>query len=228
MAINQQTSEAKTDLPDRARVWTVANLLTALRILLILPFLYFVYAQRFGLALAVFFVASITDYADGYIARNFNQKTRLGQVLDPLADKLLTTASFIVMALPHEGIELAPRLARRGGHLARLVDSHRLVRRQSNYRLHGVQTDRVGKDQHVFGAWDDSLLSTLSYNGRAAVSVAVLLRPGAGVGRSIGHRLRHSRRANTEGSQKDWRVELGHKIRGAHYNRGRHYRRGGV
>jgi cardiolipin synthase len=104
MAINQQTGESKTAL----RVWTVANLLTVLRILLILPFLYFVYAQRFGVALAVFFVASITDYADGYIARNFNQKTRLGQVLDPLADKLLTTASFVVMALPHEGIEPLP------------------------------------------------------------------------------------------------------------------------
>ena len=104
MAINQQTGEAKTAL----RVWTVANLLTVLRILMILPFLYFVYAQRFGVALAVFFVASITDYADGYIARNFNQKTRLGQVLDPLADKLLTTASFVVMALPHEGIEPLP------------------------------------------------------------------------------------------------------------------------
>ena len=108
MAIDQQTGEAKTALPIRARVWTVANLLTVLRILLILPFLYFVYAQRFGVALAVFFVASITDYADGYIARNFNQKTRLGQVLDPLADKLLTTASFVVMALPHEGIDSLP------------------------------------------------------------------------------------------------------------------------
>lgn len=108
MAINQQTGEAKTSIHDRARVWTVANMLTALRILLILPFLYFVYAGRFGIALAVFFIASVTDYADGYVARNFNQNTRLGQMLDPLADKLLTTASFIVMALPHEGIESLP------------------------------------------------------------------------------------------------------------------------
>lgn len=108
MAINQQTGEAETALSDGARVWTLANILTGLRVLLILPFLYFVYAQRFGVALAVFFVASITDYADGYVARNFNQKTRLGRVLDPLADKLLTTASFVVMALPHEGIEPLP------------------------------------------------------------------------------------------------------------------------
>jgi cardiolipin synthase len=108
MVINQQTGEAKSSIHDRARVWTIANMLTALRILLILPFLYFVYAGRFGMALAVFFIASVTDYADGYVARNFNQKTGLGQVLDPLADKLLTTASFIVMALPHEGIDSLP------------------------------------------------------------------------------------------------------------------------
>ena len=108
MAINQQTGEANTAVKDGARVWTVANLLTALRILLILPFLYLINAGRFGIALAVFFIASVTDYADGYIARNYNQKTRLGQVLDPLADKLLTTASFVVMAIPHEGIDSIP------------------------------------------------------------------------------------------------------------------------
>jgi cardiolipin synthase len=108
MAINQQTGEPKTAVTDQSRVWTVANLLTALRILLILPFLYLIGAGRFGLALAVFFIASVTDYADGYIARNFNQKTRLGQVLDPAADKLLTTASFVVMAIPRAGIDSIP------------------------------------------------------------------------------------------------------------------------
>ncbi len=108
MAINQQTDKVKTVVTDRARVWTVANLLTVLRILLILPFLYLINAGRFGMALAVFFIASVTDYADGYIARNFNQKTRLGQMLDPAADKLLTTASFVVMAIPRAGIDSIP------------------------------------------------------------------------------------------------------------------------
>jgi cardiolipin synthase len=108
MDINQQTGEPKTAVTDQSRVWTFANLLTALRILLILPFLYLINAGRFGLALAVFFIASVTDYADGYIARNYNQKTRLGQVLDPAADKLLTTASFVVMAIPRAGIDSIP------------------------------------------------------------------------------------------------------------------------
>ena len=108
MAINQQPDESKTVVTDPSRVWTVANLLTVLRILLILPFLYLINAGRFGMALAVFFIASVTDYADGYIARNFNQKTRLGQMLDPAADKLLTTASFVVMAIPRAGIDSIP------------------------------------------------------------------------------------------------------------------------
>ncbi len=43
----------------------------------------------------VFTLASITDFFDGYIARAWNQKTRLGAILDPLADKMLTLAAFL-------------------------------------------------------------------------------------------------------------------------------------
>jgi len=73
-----------------------------------LPFLYLIKEGRFGFALLVFFVASVTDFADGYVARKFNQQSSLGRLLDPLADKLLTTASFIVMALPHVGFPSIP------------------------------------------------------------------------------------------------------------------------
>lgn len=73
-----------------------------------LPFLYFVGAGRFGIALAVFFLASLTDFADGYVARRYKQQSSLGRFLDPLADKLLTTAAFVVMAIPHQQFASIP------------------------------------------------------------------------------------------------------------------------
>jgi len=89
-------------------MWTVPNALTVFRILLTIPFLYLVQQGRFGNALLVFFVASLTDFIDGYIARRFKQHSKLGRFLDPLADKLLTTTGFIVMAIPHTGFPSIP------------------------------------------------------------------------------------------------------------------------
>ena len=89
-------------------VWTTANLLTAIRILLIIPFLYLIRQGKPGLALIVFFAAGITDFFDGYVARHFNQQSTLGRFLDPMADKLLTTASFVVLALAHESLPSIP------------------------------------------------------------------------------------------------------------------------
>jgi cardiolipin synthase len=87
--------------PEKTGTWTVPNLLTLFRIALTLPFLYLVNEGRFGIALAVFFLASLTDFADGFLARRLKQQSRLGRFLDPLADKLLISAAFVVMAVPH-------------------------------------------------------------------------------------------------------------------------------
>jgi len=89
-------------------LWTLANILTFFRIALTFPFLYCIGRGRFGYALAVFFLASLTDLADGYVARRFKQQSRLGRFLDPLADKLLTTAAFVAMAVPHPGFPSIP------------------------------------------------------------------------------------------------------------------------
>ena len=79
---------------------TVANLLTVLRLILIPVFVTALYYQRFTWALIVFFVAAITDGLDGLAARSFNQKTQLGEVLDPMADKLLLVTAFVILSLP--------------------------------------------------------------------------------------------------------------------------------
>lgn len=100
--------EPASPVPAPPRIWTSANILTAFRIVLTLPFLYLVKQGRFGAALLVFFIASLTDFFDGFVARKFNQQSPLGRFLDPLADKLLTTATYIVMAIPHEGFPSIP------------------------------------------------------------------------------------------------------------------------
>ena len=72
---------------------TTANKLTILRVILIPVFLILAYAGKSGWALAVFVIASLTDMADGYIARHYNQITDFGKFMDPLADKVLVMAA---------------------------------------------------------------------------------------------------------------------------------------
>jgi cardiolipin synthase len=75
----------------------LANWLTIVRILLIPVFVSLLVYDRVVLALATFVLAGLTDSLDGYIARSRGTKTRLGAFLDPLADKLLLTASFVTI-----------------------------------------------------------------------------------------------------------------------------------
>ena len=93
---------------EKTSPWTMANFLTFFRIALVCPFLYLILEGRFGIALSVFFLASLTDFVDGYVARRFKQQSRLGQFLDPFADKLLTTAAFVVIAVPRSRFPSIP------------------------------------------------------------------------------------------------------------------------
>ena len=73
-----------------------ANKLTILRVILIPVFLivlYWGFPLANWVALAIFIIASLTDFADGYIARHYNQVTDFGKFMDPLADKMLTMAA---------------------------------------------------------------------------------------------------------------------------------------
>ena len=75
----------------------LANWLTLLRILLIPVFVSLLVYRRPGAALIVFGTAAMTDLLDGWVARRWKDESTLGAFLDPMADKLLLTASFITL-----------------------------------------------------------------------------------------------------------------------------------
>src|SRR5215211_4200707 len=82
-----------------SRIVTVPNLLTIFRMVLIPVFVSLLFYQRFVLALGVFILAGVTDGLDGLLARRFDQKSQLGTILDPIADKLMLVTSFVVLSM---------------------------------------------------------------------------------------------------------------------------------
>ncbi|WP_461210974.1 CDP-alcohol phosphatidyltransferase family protein [Desulfocurvus sp. DL9XJH121] len=83
----------------RENNWTIPNLLTVVRILLTPVIVTAFIHQRVNLALLTFAVAGVTDALDGTLARVLRQRTTLGAMLDPLADKVLIVASFLCMGV---------------------------------------------------------------------------------------------------------------------------------
>ena len=81
------------------RVLTVPNLLSALRLLGVPVFLWLILNHYDGWALVLLMVSGFTDYLDGKIARRWNLISRVGQLLDPLADRLYILATIVGLAL---------------------------------------------------------------------------------------------------------------------------------
>nr|WP_309503511.1 CDP-diacylglycerol--glycerol-3-phosphate 3-phosphatidyltransferase [uncultured Roseovarius sp.] len=81
--------------------WTVPNMLTLLRLLaapgVAVMFLYFQRPYADWYALLLFVTAAITDWFDGYLARTWRQETRLGAMLDPIADKAMVVIALMVI-----------------------------------------------------------------------------------------------------------------------------------
>lgn len=77
----------------------IPNILSFLRLCLIAPFLFFLYTEHYDYACYIFLTAGLTDAMDGWLARQFNWGSSFGQFMDPMADKLLITVSFISLAL---------------------------------------------------------------------------------------------------------------------------------
>jgi CDP-diacylglycerol---glycerol-3-phosphate 3-phosphatidyltransferase len=78
----------------------IPNSITFSRIILVIPLIYLLYQPQISyqwIAFVIFIVAAITDWLDGYLARKLNQITELGKFLDPLTDKILVIAPFLVL-----------------------------------------------------------------------------------------------------------------------------------
>src|SRR5215203_7465298 len=98
--------EAVTSRPPAARTFALPNLLTYARIVAVpavVACLYWQDVPQHGerlrwLAVTIFIAAGVTDFFDGYVARSWGQQSSLGRMLDPIADKLLVSASLLMLA----------------------------------------------------------------------------------------------------------------------------------
>ncbi len=91
--MSSETVPASTD-----RVLTVPNLLSALRLLGVPVFLWLILGHHDGWAIALLMVSGVTDYLDGKIARAFGLESRIGALLDPLADRLYILTTLLGLA----------------------------------------------------------------------------------------------------------------------------------
>jgi len=81
------------------RIYTVPNAISALRLLALPVLMWLILSDRYGWALGVLIAAGISDYLDGIVARATGQVSRLGEILDPLADRLYIAGTLIAMAI---------------------------------------------------------------------------------------------------------------------------------
>jgi len=91
------------------RIWTIPNVISLIRLLMVPVFLWLLVTGNDVPALVVLIIATTSDFIDGFIARQFNQVTRLGMYLDPLSDRLFIAASVIGLAV--RGLIPMPLLA---------------------------------------------------------------------------------------------------------------------
>ena len=81
----------------RLRQRDLPNLISLLRLLAVIPILYLLLEREFGWALLLFAAAGLSDGLDGFLAKHYGWESHLGGVLDPLADKVLLIACFLVL-----------------------------------------------------------------------------------------------------------------------------------
>src|SRR5258706_4583434 len=83
----------------QGRIWTVPNQITLLRLGFLPLFLILIVYEHYRWALLILVLAGLSDGIDGLLARRLNQKSSIGAYLDPIADKLLLSSSFVILAM---------------------------------------------------------------------------------------------------------------------------------
>src|SRR4029077_20447293 len=81
------------------RIWTVPNQITQLRLGFLPLFLILIVYEQYRWALLILVLAGLSDGIDGLLARTLDQKSAIGAYLDPIADKLLLSSSFVILAM---------------------------------------------------------------------------------------------------------------------------------
>ncbi|MEW5902272.1 MAG: CDP-alcohol phosphatidyltransferase family protein [Acidobacteriota bacterium] len=93
----KEPTESAPAREDREKFWNAPNVLTLIRFILVPVFSLMVLQRRALGSLVVFLAAGLTDVLDGLAARTWHQRTRVGTIIDPLADKLLLATAFVLL-----------------------------------------------------------------------------------------------------------------------------------
>jgi len=75
------------------------NIITSIRLLLLIPLSYYLSAENYWFAVIIFFLAGFSDALDGFLAKRFNWVSRFGSILDPIADKALLVVTMAILTL---------------------------------------------------------------------------------------------------------------------------------
>ena len=99
MALIDRISRSRYSPEPRSVIFTVPNVISLLRILSIPLIAYLVANRHLIISLVVMLISALSDGVDGIIARRFNQVSKLGQILDPVADRLLILCSVLALSI---------------------------------------------------------------------------------------------------------------------------------
>lgn len=104
MKLDHETRDPKVKVCLREDCFTIPNLMSMFRIILIFPCIYLLYHNNYIWTAVLLFISGVSDMLDGFVARKFNQITKLGQMLDPIADKLTLSSTIFCLALKYRDI----------------------------------------------------------------------------------------------------------------------------